>query len=295
MNLGCFYIICASTIWGLLPIYLKWLSHIPTTQLTGYRIVWSCFILLLVMLVTRQWQKFYSAISKLHVLRYHFIAAVLLGINWLVFTWATNANFIVEASLGYYIDPLVTIVIGTIFFQEQMRPWQWISVGVAACGVLVLSFVCGSFPWISLILALTFGTYGSIKKLAPLDPFYGLTLEIMLLFLPAISYLIYIGSFKPVVGSTHTDLISKVLLTNIGIVNTVPLLMFAAAAKRISLFLLGFLQYITPTLQFLLGVFVYQEPFSHHQLIGFSIIWIALAIFVFESLIYKHSCSKFFR
>jgi chloramphenicol-sensitive protein RarD len=281
MNKGIWYGIGAYVTWGLFPIYWKWLHHVPALQLIGHRILWSFLILFVAILISRQWSAFRAAVFAPRVLRIYLAAAVLIGINWLVYVWAVNAGFIVETSLGYYINPLLNVLMGVLFLRERMRSMQWASLGLAAVGVLYLTLAYGSLPWIALTLAFSFGLYGLVKKTAPLGSLYGLTLETGLLFLPALLYLLYAdatgqGAFL------RTGAISDALLMGAGLVTTMPLLMFASAARRIPLSLVGVLQYIAPTLQFLLGVLVYKEPFTHTQLIGFGIVWIALILFGLE-------------
>lgn len=281
MNKGIWYGIGAYVTWGLFPIYWKWLHHVPALQLIGHRILWSFLMLFVAILTSRQWNIFRAAVLAPRVLRIYLAAAVLVGINWLVYVWAVNAGFIVETSLGYYINPLLSVLMGVLFLHERMRSLQWVPLGLAAVGVLYLTFAYGSLPWIALTLAFSFGLYGLVKNTAPLGSLYGLTLETGLLFLPALLYLLYAdatgqGAFL------HTGAISDVLLVGAGLMTTIPLLMFASAARRIPLSLVGILQYIAPTLQFLLGVLVYREPFTHAQFIGFGIVWIALILFGVE-------------
>ena len=184
----------------------------------------------------------------------------------------------VETSLGYFINPLLSVLLGVLFLREKLRPWQWVPIGLAAIGVIYVAFSYGQFPWIALTLAISFGLYGLVKKMAPLGSLYGLTLETGLLFLPAVVFLVFMegqgqGAFL------HSPAVSNLLMVGAGLVTTVPLLMFASAAQRIPLSMVGILQYITPTLQFILGVFLYREPFNLSLLIGFSIVWLALLIF----------------
>jgi chloramphenicol-sensitive protein RarD len=278
MNRGIWYGIGAYVTWGLFPIYWKWLHNVPALQLIGHRILWSFVLLVAFVVVSRQWKVFRVAALEPRVLRIYLVAAVLIGVNWLVYIWAVNAGFIVEVSLGYYINPLLNVLMGMLFLRERLRPFQWVPLGLAAVGVLYLTWAYGSLPWISLTLAFSFGVYGLVKKTAPLNSVYGLTLETGLLFLPALLYLLYSetagqGAFL------HSGVISDVLLAGAGLMTTVPLLMFASAARRIPLSLVGILQYIAPTLQFLLGVLVYGEPFTHTQLIGFGMVWVALILF----------------
>ena len=292
MNIGIWYAVGAYLAWGLFPIYWKWLHQVPALQLLSHRIGWSSLLLLGVILLTKQWPALRAAALTWRVLRIYLISAVLIGVNWLTYVWAVNAGFIVETSLGYFINPLLSVLMGVVFLRERLRAWQWLPIGLATAGVLYLTFAYrvgaaegltahGALPWIALTLAFSFGLYGLIKKVAPLSSLYGLTLETGILFLPALVYLIY----SDVAGQgafLHTGTESDLLLVGAGAVTTVPLLMFAAGVRRIPLSLVGILQYITPTMQFLLGVLVYKEPFTHTRLIGFGIVWIALIIFGVE-------------
>jgi len=281
MNKGIWYAVGAYTMWGLLPVYWKALQAVPAVQLIGHRVIWSFVLLALVLFVTRQWKAFRRAALTRRVLLIHLASAVLLAVNWLIYVWAVNADFIVETSLGYFINPLLSVLMGVLFLRERLRPWQWFPIGLAAAGVLYLTVAYGSLPWIALSLAFTFGTYGLIKKTAPLGSLYGLTLETGLLFVPAIGFLLYMDTLGQ--GAfLHSGSLPDLLMAGAGLVTTVPLLMFASAAQSIPLSLVGVLQYITPTLQFLAGVLVYGEPFDQARLIGFSIVWLALIIFWLE-------------
>jgi len=281
MNKGIWYGIGAYVTWGLFPIYWKWLHAVPALQLIGHRILWSFVMLFAFIFLSRQWRVFRATALKPRVLRIYLVAATLIGINWLVYIWAVNAGYIVQVSLGYYINPLLNVLMGVLFLREHLRPSQWVPLGLAAAGVLYLNFAYGSLPWIALTLAFSFGLYGLVKKTAPLGSLYGLTLETGLLFLPALLYLLYAETTRQ--GAfLHGGAISDVLLVGAGLMTTIPLLMFASAARRIPLSLVGILQYIAPTLQFLLGVLVYGEPFTHTQFIGFGIVWLALILFGVE-------------
>jgi chloramphenicol-sensitive protein RarD len=229
----------------------------------------------------RRSREFRTAALTPSVVRIYTAAALLVGINWLVYVWAVNAGFIVEASLGYFINPLLSIFLGVIFLRERLRVWQWLPIGLTALGVLYLTFTYGRLPWIALTLAFTFGLYGLVKKTAPLGSLYGLALETGLLLLPALLYLVYADGIDQ--GAfLHTGTGSDLLMMGAGLITTAPLLMFASAVQRIPLFLVGILQFITPTLQFLIGVLIYQEPFTYDKLIGFGMVWIALIIFGVE-------------
>lgn len=281
MKKGILYGIGAYLAWGFFPIYWKFLHHVPAIQLIGHRIIWSCLLLLVVIVLTKQWDEFRKTVN-LKVLRIYTIAAILIGINWLVYVWAVNANFIVETSLGYFINPLLSVLMGVIFLKERLRIAQWIPVVLAAIGVTYLTFIYGRLPYIALTLAFSFGLYGLVKKLSPLGSLYGLTIETAILFVPALIYLIAMEA-NSTAAFLHTGISSDLLMIGAGVVTTIPLLMFASAAKSIPLWVVGLLQYIAPTIQFLLGVFLYKEPFSQYQLIGFGIVWAALIFFVVEN------------
>ncbi len=287
MNKGILYGIGAYVFWGFFPIYWKLLHHVPAIQLIGHRIIWSFLLLIVFIFFTRQWTEFRVTING-KVLRTYTIAAFLIGVNWFLYVWAVNANFIVETSLGYFINPLISVLLGVIFLKERLRVAQWIPVVLAAIGVTYLTFVYGRLPYIALTLAFSFGLYGLVKKLSPLGALYGLSIETGILFIPALAYLIFVE----VTGSAyfiHTGTTADLLMIGAGLVTTVPLLMFASAARSIPLWVVGLLQYIAPTLQFLIGVFIYREPFSHYQLIGFGIVWIALVVFLVENYLANRS------
>jgi len=268
--------------WGLFPIYWKWLHVVPAPQLLAHRIVWSFVLLAVVVTVARQWRAFRNEAFHWRTVRIYFVAAVLLSINWLTYVWAVNAGYIIETSLGYFINPLLSVLLGVVILHERLRRVQWIAVGLATAGVIYLTLAYGTPPWIALILAFSFGLYGFVKKTAPLGALHGLTLETALLFVPMLIYLI----FAEVRGDgvfLRTDGVSTLLLIGAGLVTVVPLLMFAASVRLIPLSLIGILQYIAPTLQFLIGVLIFKEPFTPTQLIGFGLVWAALIVFTSES------------
>ncbi len=281
MKKGILFGIGAYVMWGFFPIYWKLLHVVPALQLLGHRIGWSFLLLVGVILATRQWADFRSKINGRTLLIYS-AAALLIGVNWLTYVWAVNANFIVETSLGYFINPLLSVLLGVIILREKLRTFQWIPILLAAAGVIYLTVIYGKLPWIALTLAFSFGLYGLVKKLAPLGSLQGLTLETGILFLPALFYLLF-SEINGTGAFLHGDSLTSLLLFGAGVVTTIPLLMFASAARQIPLTVVGLLQYIAPTLQFLLGVLVYKEPFNRSHLIGFGIIWTALIFFWVES------------
>lgn len=269
-------------IWGLFPIYWKWLQQVNALELLSHRIIWSFFFLFLFVQVSKNGREFRASLQKRQVIAVYSAAAVLIGLNWMIYVWAVNAGFIVETSLGYFINPLLSVALGVLFLRERLRPLQWLPVGLAALGVTYLTFAYGRPPWIALVLAFTFGIYGLVKKVAPLGSVYGLTLETGILLLPALLCL----TVQEAAGQAaflRAGLVINLLLVGAGIVTAIPLLMFASAAHRIPLSMIGLMQYLAPTLQFLLGVLVYKEPFSATQAVGFGIVWAALVIFWLEN------------
>jgi chloramphenicol-sensitive protein RarD len=282
MNKGVWNGLAAYAMWGFFPIYWKLLREVPALQVIGHRIGWSFLLLIGVILLTRQWTEFRSAALVPKVIGIYAVAGVLLSINWLVYVWGVNAGFIVETSLGYFINPLISVLLGVLFLRERLRTMQWLAVGLAAAGVIYLTLTYGRPPWIALSLAFSFGTYGLVKKLAPLGSLYGLTLETALVFPIAVLYLAFV-QFTGTGAFLHQGSTTDGLLIGTGVVTSIPLLMFASAARQIPLTMIGILQYIAPTLQFLIGVFLYHERFDQSHLIGFSLVWLALIIFWVEN------------
>ena len=284
MNKGILNGLAAYALWGFFPIYWKLLHQVPALQVIAHRISWSFILLIAFILLTKQWRNFRSAALTAKTLGIYSIAAVLLTVNWLVYVWGVNAGFIVETSLGYFINPLLSVLLGVFFLRERLRIAQWVPVGLASVGVIYLTVVYARLPWIALSLAFSFGFYGFVKKLAPLGSLYGLTLETAIVFPIALIYLAFVG-FTGSGTFLHQGALTDMLLIGAGAVTTIPLLMFASAAKQIPLTVIGLLQYIAPTLQFLIGVFIYKEPFDQAHLIGFGIVWVALIIFWVENFI----------
>jgi chloramphenicol-sensitive protein RarD len=282
MNKHIAYAIGAYVLWGLFPIYWRLLHHIAALQLISHRVVWSWLILAVAVIATRRWRDFRRGATNPHALLVYLGTAILISINWLVYVWAVNHGFIIETSLGYFINPLISVLLGVLVLRERLRPWQWIPIGLAAAGVLQLTFNYGAPPWIALTLAFSFAGYGLLKKTAPLGSLFGLTLETGILLLPALGFLVY-SEMNGTAAFLHTPADanpwSDILLVCSGLLTTAPLLLFAAAAPHIPLTLMGILQFIAPTLQFLLGILLYNEPFDRHRLIGFVLVWSALVIF----------------
>ncbi|HEY7447624.1 MAG TPA: EamA family transporter RarD [Vicinamibacterales bacterium] len=278
MTNGIWYAVGAYLLWGILPIYWKWISHVSALELIAHRIVWSCLILGGAIVIVRQWTSFTTTLTA-RVIRLYALAALFIAINWFTYVWAVNTGRVVHASLGYFINPLISVVLGVMVLGERLRPFQWMAVGLAALGVLYLTLTFGVPPWISLTLASSFGVYGLVKKTAPLGSIHGLTVETAILLLPAIGYLVFLagdGAFF------RTGVPTAILIIGTGLVTAAPLLLFASAVQRVPLSQIGLLQYIAPTMQLLLGVFLYREPFTRTQLIGFSMVWAGLIVFGLE-------------
>jgi chloramphenicol-sensitive protein RarD len=280
-NKGILYALGAYTIWGILPIYWKAVEIVPPLEILGHRVIWSFALLTILILGRREAISLMKVLSSRRIMFFGALAAGLLGVNWLVYIWAVNSDHIVESSLGYFINPLVSVLLGVLFFKERLRPLQWAAIGLAACGVIYLTIRSGTLPWISLVLALTFGFYGLLKKSSSLEALPGLSLEMAILFLPALAYLLFV-QFQGSGAFGHAGAETDILLAFTGVITALPILMFGMAARSIPLTLVGLLQYIAPTCQFLLGVLAYGEPFSHDRLIGFSIIWLALMFYWLE-------------
>jgi len=273
----------AYILWGLFPIYWKLLQDVPPLEILGHRVVWSLAVVIILLAVRQNWTWMGRMLSRPAILRAAALTALLLISNWFMYIWANNNGHIVEASLGYFITPLVSVLLGLVVLRERLRPGQWLAIGIAAAGVGYLLLNSGGLLWISFGLALTFGFYGLLRKTAHLSSLEGLTVEMGVLFLPALAWLVYL-QFTGAGSFGRSDALTTLLLVGCGLVTAVPLLFFARGAKQVPLSALGVLQYVAPTLQFLLGVLVYGEAFTTARLIGFSIIWTALILYTGEGI-----------
>jgi chloramphenicol-sensitive protein RarD len=287
MNKGILYGIGAYVLWGFFPLFFKLLSNVSPLQILAHRFFWSFLFLIFLLYILKQFKKFKSVITR-RVLLIYSIAGVALAINWGTFIYAVNSGHTIESSLGYFINPMVSVLLGVVFLKEKLRVLQWLPVILAAAGVLYLTIVFGSIPWIALILALSFGFYGLIKKVSPLESLPGLILETGALFIPALIFLVFqeiqgAGSFG------HSGWFTAILLAASGVITAIPLLLFAAGTRRIKLSTIGILLYITPTIQFFTGVFLFGEYFDYHRLTGFILIWIALIVFTIETIYYQRN------
>lgn len=283
MNIGMLYAATAYALWGIFPLYFKSLQEIPPLEILLHRMVWSLAFVVVVLTWRRHWGWLRGVMRQPKVLAGFAASAVLLSSNWFIYIWAVNNGNVVEASLGYFINPLFNVLLGSLLLRERLRTVQWVAVALAACGVAWLTWHAGHLPWIALLLAATFAFYGLLRKTASLGALEGLALETLLLFPVAFIYLAVLtnqGHNSFITASTSTQL----LLAAAGPITAIPLLLFAAGARRIPLSLLGLLQYIGPTIQLLLGVWLYHEPFAGARLAGFALIWGALAVYSLEGL-----------
>lgn len=283
-NAGIWYTVFAYLAWGLLPVYWKALEALPALEILAHRVLWS-FLLTAVLLFVggSRWREVRQVLRSGRTLLTYLLISLLISANWLIYIWAVNAGFIVETSLGYFINPLVSVLLGVLVLREPMRGGQWIAIAVAAAGVSYLTIRYGSLPWIGLSLAGSFAIYGLLKKTTTVSALTGFAFETAWVFPLAAGYLLYLNSTGA--GALgHTSLNTTLLLIGTGFATALPLIFFAAGAKRIPLSIVGLLQYIAPTLGFLLGIFVYNEPFNQDRLIGFSLIWLALVIYTVEGI-----------
>ena len=276
------YAASAYILWGLFPIYFKTLRQVSPLEILSHRIAWAMVFLLATLLVRRQWVWIGAVLRRPKVLAGFAASAILLSVNWFIYIWSVNNGHVIDASLGYFMNPLVNVLLGYLFLHERMRPLQWAAVALAAAGVLWLTWQAGHPPWIGLALAFSFGCYGLLRKTASLGALEGLSLETFILFPLAFAYLAWLA----VTGQNsflQSTPATECLLAAAGPITAIPLLLFAAGARRIPMSTLGLLQYIAPTIQLLLGVWLYDEPFGS-RLVGFGVIWSALALYSLEVL-----------
>jgi chloramphenicol-sensitive protein RarD len=283
MQIGMLYAATAYTLWGLFPIYFKALQNVSPGEILWHRIAWAFVFLLIVLAVRRQWQWIPKVARQPKVLAGFTASAVLLSINWYIYIWSVNNDHIVDASLGYFMNPLVSVLLGFLLLHERLRPAQWAAVALAAAGVAWLTWQAGHPPWIGLGLAFSFGFYGLLRKTAALGALEGLALETSLLFPIAFGYLVWLA-VNDQNAFLHASVASKWLLVAAGPITAIPLLLFATGARRIPMSTLGLLQYLAPSLQLLLGVWLYNEPFGENRLLGYAVIWSALVLYSLEGI-----------
>lgn len=271
----------AFTWWGVFPVYLRLLQQVPSLEILAHRVLWSVVLVMSLLALRRQWDWVALVRAQPRIMATFVASALMVATNWVVFIWSVNHDHVIDASLGYFISPLCNVLLG-IGLGERLRPTQWVAVALAACGVLWLTISTGQLPWIGLVIGVTFGVYGLLRKTAALGALEGLSIETLVL-LPAAGLFLML----PSTGSSHafgSDISTTLLLVSAGPITAIPLLMFAYGARRIPLSLIGLLQYIGPIIQLLLGIWLYNEPFGGHKLASFALICMGLLIYSIDSL-----------
>lgn len=280
---GVLFGIAAYSLWGLFPLYWPLLKPSEPVEILAHRMAWSLVAVVVILAVRRHWSWFRELMRQPKKLALLGAAAAIITVNWGVYIYAVNTNHVVESALGYFINPLISVLFGTVLLKERLRPLQWTAVGFGALAVVVLTIDYGRPPWIALTLAMSFGLYGLVKKQANVGAAESLTVETLVLLAPALAYLIYLEQTGTATFG-HTTPGHALLLAGAGLITAVPLMFFTAAAIRVPLSTIGLLQYIAPILQFLCGVLIAHETMPSSRWIGFSIVWLALALFTYDSL-----------
>lgn len=272
----------AMILWGLLPVYWKQMSQVPAYEILSHRVVWSLIASSLLLSATGQWEAVKEVFKLRRSLYLLMTSGTIIGFNWLLYIWSVNNDYVLQCSLGYYINPIINVLLGFLIFNDRLRPVQWWAIALASSGVMYQVILYGRIPWISLGLACSFAFYGLIRKISPVESLPGLFVETAFLSLPAGTFLIWSSLFGS--GAFITGGIKvSVLLAGTGIITSIPLLWFVSGARNLSLVTIGLLQFISPTLQFALGHWVYMEPFTRTQMVTFGSIWLALAIYSWDS------------
>ncbi|MDA2992826.1 MAG: EamA family transporter RarD [Actinomycetota bacterium] len=279
-KLGLVYGLGAYVLWGLFPLYWPLLKPAASPEIVSHRAVWTMVFCFIILAITKSLKSTLATIKRPKVAAKLFAASILVSINWLIYIWATNNGHVVEASKGCIIYPLIAITFGILLLKERMRRLQWVSVSIATIGVLVLTIDYGRLPWVAFGVALSWGTYGLIKKQLNLGAVEGLAIETLIAFIPYCAYLVFLGSKGE--GQFGQGVSLTILLISAGAVTAIPLLLFNASTTRLPLTTIGLLQYITPTLTFIIGVWVNHEVMSTARWIGFFVIWIALFVLAYD-------------
>jgi chloramphenicol-sensitive protein RarD len=285
---GLIFAVSAYIMWGVAPAYFKFVEQVSAVEILIHRIIWSFVFILLIIAVTSRWHRIQHVFKQRNKLPLLLISSVLIAVNWLIFIWAITNDLLVDASLGYYINPLFNVVLGMVFFSEKLRKAQWAAVALAVAGVLVELIAFGALPWVSVALATTFSCYGVLRKIINVDALSGLFVETLFLMPVALGYVLLVD--LPSFDFIDNDLTLSLLLLAAGIVTTLPLLAFSAAAIRIPLSTLGFVQYIGPSLMLLMAVFVYDESFAVEKGLTFGFIWLALIVYSIDG--YRNRSSR---
>lgn len=291
---GIFYALIAYLLWGFLPIYWKTLDEVSSGTVLAHRVIWSFVFLSLLIVLTNQTKPFIQSATLIlkskKTLLILFTASIVISLNWLTFIWAVQNDFVIQTSLGYYINPLISVVMGIVFLKERLSLAQVLAVGLVAISVLFLTFSYGVFPWVSLILAFSFATYGLLKKFITINSIYSLTIETLFVTPIALLFLIFFNQASA--NFTELPTLIMILLIGAGVATAVPLILFGKAVQELSLSFIGILQYLAPTIMLLLGIFLYDEVFSTAHLVSFILIWIALAIYIASSILENSNKSK---
>lgn len=284
MNSGIVYASLAFFFWGLFPLYFHALDEVPPQEILAHRMLWSLMFLMIVLTVRQQWKWLPRVLRQPRILASFVASALLLTANWFIYIWSVNNGHVIDASLGYFINPLINVLLGLLVLKEKLRRGQWIAMAVAASGVAWLTWQAGELPWIALILGITFGGYGLLRKTAALAALEGLSLETMMLFPLALVYVLWLSwhGHNAFLNTPHDS--TRWLLAAAGPITAIPLLLFAAGARKIPMAVLGLIQYLSPTMQALLGVWVFHEAFPPARLAGFLVIWTALILYVLEGM-----------
>ncbi len=277
------YALLAFGAWGVSPIYFKAVAEVAALEVLASRVIWSLPLLILLVVIARRWPVIRQALGEGRTILALLCSTTILMVNWFIYIHAMNTDQVLESSLGYFINPLVNVIFGLVIFKERLRPWQVLAVGLAALGVLNLVFRADTVPWIALSLACTFSIYGLIRKLVKLGSVEGLLVETALVMPVALGYVVYLALMGEAHFLSHGWRLDLLIILA-GPVSALPLIWFTSGARRLDYSTVGIFQYIAPSLQFLLGVFVYEEPFGNVQLVTFACIWTALAIFTVDSL-----------
>lgn len=290
-TLGLLYAISAYVLWGVLPIYWKFVDSVSPVEILCNRIVWAFIFTILIIMVTKQWKELKLIVKDKKQMFYIFIASILIAINWGLYIWAVNSNRIVDASLGYYINPLLAVLLGVVIYKEKLSTYTGAALFIALIGVVIKTVQYGKIPWVSLGLAVSFGLYGAIKKSVKASSIVGLTLETAMVTPIAAAYMTFrhisgVGAFK-----TEGTLVIA-LLIGAGVVTAIPLLLFASSTRRLPLSLIGFTQYFSPTISLIIGVFMYKEGFNAADMIAFGFIWVALILYTFSQVSLAKSLKK---
>lgn len=289
-NLGIIYAISAYTWWGIIPIFWKQLDHVSSAEIVMHRMLWSCVFVIALIVIIKQWREFRSLFAQRTVLLKLFLASALMSVNWGVFIWAVNSGHMVETSMGYFINPLISVLFGVLFFSERLRKGQVFALSIACLGVLYLVVTFGELPWISLTLAISFALYSVVKKSIQVPAAHGMAIETLFFVVPALGYLIYIEGNGT--GQFFVSGFNAVMLVLGGLFTLVPLLLFAAAARRVTMTVLGMTQYIGPSLQLLSGVLLFGEPFGSERMVAFSLIWLALGVYSVDQIRFQRNARR---